>query len=435
MKQTILLLISFFFLLSSKSQTASNGLTKVGNDFRLGGTLTQATQITLGTRNLWLKTNFNASEKWNLNNADGHVFIGDANTVPVSPSELPTSVEYLGRQNAAALIISKTKANNNENVDLFAMTTGDAASRNGWLFLNSSNSIGNVSPRMYTYSNASDATGYTHQLFAKSNSAQAAYKIILSDYDQLNINGQQIYSITSRDLFSIQNGYGCCGQPSYNLFKIDATGNWSGYAYANTDPNKVLTGDVNGNITFKTLTASDGSETKVVAGSNIVVTGTGTAASPYNISSIPNTNFPWQNSTIGTGNIINTNPGGVIIGNAVSSLPSGYKLYVADGILTEKVKVALRSSSNWADYVFSDGYKLRSLEETETYILKNKHLPGIQSATDIVNEGGIDVTDMLTKQMAKIEELTLHMIELNKKLTALEKENAEMKATISKTNK
>lgn len=68
-----------------------------------------------------------------------------------------------------------------------------------------------------------------------------------------------------------------------------------------------------------------------------------------------------------------------------------------------------------------------SLTELEAFVNKNKHLPGIQSADQLVKEGGIDVSQMLSKQMEKIEELTLYLIQLKKendevkaKLTALE---------------
>jgi trimeric autotransporter adhesin len=102
-------------------------------------------------------------------------------------------------------------------------------------------------------------------------------------------------------------------------------------------------------------------------------------------------------------------------------LPTGYKLYVADGILAEKVKVALKSGVNWADYVFAKNYNLMPLQEVETFVNKNKHLPGVQSAEELIKDGGIDVNKMFAKQMEKIEELTLYIIEQNKKLEALEK--------------
>ncbi len=114
--------------------------------------------------------------------------------------------------------------------------------------------------------------------------------------------------------------------------------------------------------------------------------------------------------------------GNVLIGDASVALPAGYKLYVQTGILTEKVKVAIASSANWADYVFEANYPLKNLNELEIYIKKNKHLPNIPSAAEVV-ENGIDVATINAKLLEKIEELSLYIIEQNKRLEALEKKN------------
>jgi hypothetical protein len=97
----------------------------------------------------------------------------------------------------------------------------------------------------------------------------------------------------------------------------------------------------------------------------------------------------------------------------VTSTPAGYSLYVANGILTEKVKVAIKTSANWSDYVFDKNYQLMPLAKVEKYIQQNKHLPGIPSAAEVVKEG-IDLADMNAKLLAKVEELTLYMIEMKK---------------------
>lgn len=117
--------------------------------------------------------------------------------------------------------------------------------------------------------------------------------------------------------------------------------------------------------------------------------------------------------------------GKVKIGNV--STPGDYKLYVAQGILTEKVKVALSSSTDWADYVFAPDYKLKPLSEVEAFVKANKHLPNVPSAEQLVKDGGIDVNEMFAKQMEKIEELTLYLIEMKKEIDALKIENSELK--------
>jgi len=174
------------------------------------------------------------------------------------------------------------------------------------------------------------------------------------------------------------------------------------------------------------------------------------AASPagrWGIEYVPNPNpnlagmnfwVPWSGNNVSPGNhylflndkgkiSMGINPADICPNGA---LPGNYRLYVKDGILTEKVKVANYCSNNWADYVFAPDYQLKPLAEVESFIAQNKHLPGIPSASEIEKEG-LDLADMLSKQMAKIEELTLHTIALNKRLEKLEAENAALK---QKTN-
>jgi hypothetical protein len=89
-------------------------------------------------------------------------------------------------------------------------------------------------------------------------------------------------------------------------------------------------------------------------------------------------------------------------------------LGVAGSIGAYEVVVA----SSGADYVFDPGYKLKPLSEVSDYIKENHHLPEIPPAKE-VQENGISLGEMQTKLLAKIEELTLHMIqaeEENKKL-------------------
>ena len=95
----------------------------------------------------------------------------------------------------------------------------------------------------------------------------------------------------------------------------------------------------------------------------------------------------------------------------------GYKLGVDGSIVCEELKVKL--SQNWPDYVFADDYKLPSLKEVENSIQQNKHLPGIPSAKEI-HEEGINVGEMQKLLMQKIEELTLYVIDLEKKNNQLE---------------
>lgn len=120
--------------------------------------------------------------------------------------------------------------------------------------------------------------------------------------------------------------------------------------------------------------------------------------------------------------------GKVRIGNGTNDIktPNGYKLFVEEGILTEKVKVAVKTTANWADYVFAEDYKLIPLNEVEQFTKENKHLPNVPSAKQMV-ENGLDVAQMDAKLMEKIEELTLYLIEQNKQIESLKTEITALK--------
>lgn len=112
-----------------------------------------------------------------------------------------------------------------------------------------------------------------------------------------------------------------------------------------------------------------------------------------------------------------------------SAAGGGYNLLVKGGILTEKVKVALSSSADWADYVFEPSYTLMPLEQVESYTIVNKHLPNVPSADEMA-AGGLDVSETSKIFMEKIEELTLYLIDLNKEVKALKVENELLKSKI-----
>lgn len=85
----------------------------------------------------------------------------------------------------------------------------------------------------------------------------------------------------------------------------------------------------------------------------------------------------------------------------------------------------------WADYVFAKNYKLNNLDYLENYIKENKHLPNVPSAKE-VEEKGVSLGEMSKIQMEKIEELSLYIIELNKKTEQLNLQIEEIKKSIKK---
>ena len=73
----------------------------------------------------------------------------------------------------------------------------------------------------------------------------------------------------------------------------------------------------------------------------------------------------------------------------------------------------------WYDHVFAPDYKLRSLKELETFVKENRHLPDIPSEEDI-KENGINVFEMNALLVKKVEELTLYIIDLEKRISEIE---------------
>ena len=120
--------------------------------------------------------------------------------------------------------------------------------------------------------------------------------------------------------------------------------------------------------------------------------------------------------------------GGVGIGIVNgTSIPSGYLLAVDGNIISEEVRVEI--SQLWPDYVFQESYELLSIEELDSFIKKNHHLPGIPNA-DIVKEEGVLLGEMQRKTIEKIEELTLYIIEQHQKIDELSKEIEDLKLKI-----
>lgn len=103
-----------------------------------------------------------------------------------------------------------------------------------------------------------------------------------------------------------------------------------------------------------------------------------------------------------------------------------YKLAVAGRIAAwDEIKVFTNGSS-FPDYVFDPSYKLRSLEETEKYVKENHHLPEVPSAAEIAKEG-MSLNGMSEILLKKVEELTLHLIEMKKESEAMKQQNELMR--------
>ena len=143
-----------------------------------------------------------------------------------------------------------------------------------------------------------------------------------------------------------------------------------------------------------------------------VTTLTGGTGTPYTTT---NANLPtvnWQAANLYVS-------GGMGIGTAAPNI-TNYRLAVNGTIRTKEFLV----QPGWSDFVFEPGYYLMTPTEVEDYIIKNGHLKDIPPASE-VQENGIGLGELNMRLLQKVEELTLYIIEMNKKLELLEKAKAE----------
>ena len=118
-------------------------------------------------------------------------------------------------------------------------------------------------------------------------------------------------------------------------------------------------------------------------------------------------------------------PGSTQLKVGINTTTPDYPLDVFGTIRAKEVIV----EADWSDYVFDPDYELLSLPDVSQFIQLNGHLPGIPSA-EAIQLKGLKVAEMQTLMMAKIEELTLHLINLNEKVDALTKENEALKSQL-----
>ena len=144
--------------------------------------------------------------------------------------------------------------------------------------------------------------------------------------------------------------------------------------------------------------------------------------------------FLWNGDTnrllIGTKNgaintnvlVIDRNTNSVGIGTQTTA---GYKLSVNGPIRSKEVVV----EAGWADFVFDDGYPLMPLNEVESFIDQHGHLPDIPSASEVA-QFGVPVGEMQSRLLQKVEELTLHLIDMRKQIIGLQAQNQQLRQVV-----
>ncbi|MDW7691791.1 hypothetical protein R9C00_16395 [Flammeovirgaceae bacterium SG7u.111] len=103
-------------------------------------------------------------------------------------------------------------------------------------------------------------------------------------------------------------------------------------------------------------------------------------------------------------------------------------LTVAGEAHARKVKVTVNAG---ADFVFAEDYDLPNLNKVAEFVKNNKHLPEIPSEKEM-RDNGLDLGEMDIKLLQKVEELTLYLIQQQKDMEALKKENQSLKQRLEK---
>lgn len=102
-----------------------------------------------------------------------------------------------------------------------------------------------------------------------------------------------------------------------------------------------------------------------------------------------------------------------------------------DGNVAIAGKVFVNGTQVHPDYVFEPDYPLMPLSELESFVTEKRHLPGIPSAAEAKN--GYDLIGMQLKLLEKTEEQALYILELEKRIKALEGKIARIAEAGSET--
>lgn len=122
--------------------------------------------------------------------------------------------------------------------------------------------------------------------------------------------------------------------------------------------------------------------------------------------------FSWE--SYGNKKMILTSNGSLGIGTTTTGT---HKLAVEGSIGAREIKV---QATGWSDFVFKKSYDLPTLEEVEKHINEKGHLKDIPSEEEVL-KNGINLGEMNSKLLQKIEELTLYTIEQQKNTEKLTK--------------
>lgn len=187
----------------------------------------------------------------------------------------------------------------------------------------------------------------------------------------------------------------------------------------------------NGAVEISNL-AGTGNRAVYVNSAGVLIDGSGVSPSTWTLSG--NTGTSSSTNFIGTtdnqGLVIKTNnakrmevtnSGVVKIGTTSPTGSNPNLLLSVSGDIFCKELLVTTAPGSWADYVLREDYELMSLEQVENYIADHGTLPDVPAEAEVIAQG-VPVGDMVGILLKKVEELTLHMIAMDKRNVELQKQ-------------
>ncbi len=179
----------------------------------------------------------------------------------------------------------------------------------------------------------------------------------------------------------------------FNIIRNPSSNTWSRQTNGGANGSSIIWGSLNGQLSFSCPPDYNGSQPLSISDGQVV--GYRVARMRFNLTYGPQ----------------------MMIG---SNMPGGHP----DFMLSVDGKIVSKSlyitQNDWADYVFDDHYQLMSLDSLESYIKTNNHLPNVPTTEEIIANGNnAGETDRIL--LEKVEELTLYIINQNRRIEELEK--------------
>ena len=109
----------------------------------------------------------------------------------------------------------------------------------------------------------------------------------------------------------------------------------------------------------------------------------------------------------------------------VESASSNEKIFaIGDDKTTYAREIKVTKVSNFPDYVFQEGYDLMPLSEVKEFVNEHHHLPNVPSEKEVLAEGQ-DLAKIQRATLENLEELYLHVFELEEELKRLKAKGHE----------